>query len=419
MILKRLLLSPSPLEGGASAAKVEIKTPPAEVLAQNFDASLEDAELFGDEATPASDASAASVANPSKGRGNQITKGEQGAEGQVKTQQGGEGGKGGEGEAEGSGDGEGQGEASAEGGEAARSRRTVGEEQNAGKPTNAPANKLGEQVRPPARDYTGFSEEEAKVLRQMSNPAFEFATKVLKQNKELAASSKNLYLQHPNAYVLDPEFQKLNEDTFYADAESKHWQEQLMLIKAGKPWKPLKGFTKEGTPVYGPEQQPSDLAEEEARSNMGYTAQLAQQTRGQLQMFQQQYGQRVAQDTQQIKAIQQQKFSWHADPKILDTVINVQGVGDRSIKQIKSDFMGLLPAYQHNHPLADVCADMFVALQLYAGEVRKAREGSQVQQVRQEEVTRAEPTSRERAKPAGSGKQIGNWAANFDELPPI
>ena len=280
----------------------------------------------------------------------------------------------------------------------------------------------GEIVKPNTRDYTGFSEEEVKYLKQMSNQSFEFATKALKQNKELQQQASSIYHQHPNAYVLDPAYQKLQEDTHYAETEARIWQEQLMEIKQAKQWKPLQGFDKQGNPVYGPAQPPSDLAEETVRQNMTYAAQLSQQAKGQQQMFQQQHMSRIQQDVAAMNQVQAEKFSWVADPKLTETVINIPGLGDRSIKQIKSEFSSILPTYQRNHPLADICSNMFVALQIYAAELRNANEGKKLSETKRQEALRAEPSSATRKSAPSSStsnKRFGNWASTFDDMPDI
>ena len=288
------------------------------------------------------------------------------------------------------------------------------------KPVVKPA-VLGEKVKPSdsQRDYTGFTPEQITHLRRLPNDVFNFIKDTVKEKKELEKVKQDFYLQNPNAYQLDPQFQKLQEDVSYVSRERQHWQEQLLKIKAGEKWTPLMGWDKTGKPVYGQPQTPTDVAEEDVRQQMMYTSQMLEQAKGQLGQLQQSYGQRVQQDVNAIKQIQAEKFAWAADPKVLEHNVQIEGVGDRSIKQIKQDFFGLLPAYQHSNPITDVAADMFVALQIYASRIRALESQLNVSEIKRGDAMRAEPSSS--VKPAKDGTPASKFGgpATFSDLPEL
>ena len=83
---------------------------------------------------------------------------------------------------------------------------------------------------------------------------------------------------------------------------------------------------------------------------------------------------------------------------------------------MKSDFAGLLPPYYASHPLTDVACDLFVALQIYANELRSLRSANSTTQTKLEEVKRAEPTS-SAAAPAATQNGVGKngWAKSFSD----
>ena len=160
----------------------------------------------------------------------------------------------------------------------------------------------------------------------MSNEAFELTTKVLKENKDLAKLKDSSYLQSPDAYRLDPQYKKMENDIQYADMERRVWNDQLMKIKAQQDWTPFLGWDDKGNLMFGPPQKASDVAEEDIRQRVMQMAGVTQNLQGQLQGLQKNYTARVQQDADGIKQVQRQKFSWQSDPKKLDDIVHVEGV---------------------------------------------------------------------------------------------
>lgn len=264
---------------------------------------------------------------------------------------------------------------------------------------------LGEQVKPfGGRDYTGFTEEEQRHLKAMSNEAFNFTAKL---RKELEKLKNSTYLQHSEAYLLDPQYKKATEDIQYLSAEAQLWKNELVNIKTGKEWRELKGWDKQGNPVYGPKQAPSEIAEEDVRQRMLQCQQSVQQMQGNLQQLQQGYTSRIQQDIASINQAQAQKFGWVNDTKQLESTVNIPNLGERSIKQIKEDFSSLIPMYLRGHILADVASNMFAALQIYASEISNLRSQLQVAETKRQDANRVEPTSTQQPRQqngAGKGK---------------
>jgi hypothetical protein len=130
------------------------------------------------------------------------------------------------------------------------------------------------------RDYTGFSQNEIKVLKKLDNARFAAVTSMVKPYKEAAGkaielareleSSKKLlkeggvpdnWHEHPEAYQLSREFQELNTQYTYQEQADNHYQQQLLNIKQGKPWTPLQWNKVTNQMEYGQPQEPTDQAE--------------------------------------------------------------------------------------------------------------------------------------------------------------
>ena len=261
------------------------------------------------------------------------------------------------------------------------------------------------------RDLTGFSPEEQAILKQMSNPAYEYTVKVLKEKKELEALKSSHYLQSEDGYTLSPEYKQLSQDVHYANAESSIWLQQLQDIDRGEEWQPFEGWSKDGQPVFGSKQKPTKLAEEQIRMAMNRCLQVKQEVAGQLQQIPGKYKQIIQNDNQVIKNKMAELFSWEKDPSVLEQTIDVGGK-ELPIKQIKQDVVNLFPVYHRNSVGVEAASNMYVALRIYANEIANLKQQLEVASIKKNEAIRGEPTGDTRPA-VKTGKAIGG-VTTFD-----
>ena len=243
----------------------------------------------------------------------------------------------------------------------------------------------------------------------MSNQAFERFKALRKENSELSKLKDTTYLQSPDAYVLAPEYRQAQQDNIMATREYEFWNQQLELAKAGKPWTPIKGFTRDTLqPVADGEQQPGPRAEEWIRQRM-YAASGVTQTAGQrLSEIKGNFQARINADLQAINAEIEQRFEWVKNkPELLDYTIEVPGAGEQSLRTIGDNLVSILPAYMQSHPLANVVKNLFIALQVQGAQKRALESNTQVSQVLAAEASAAEPTSTAAPSPNSKGKAFG------------
>lgn len=264
---------------------------------------------------------------------------------------------------------------------------------------------------PKGRDYTGFSDEEQAVLKKMSNNSFAFATKLIKENKELKSRTDGVYYQHNEGYTLDPQYKQLQTDAWYADQEGKYWESQLYAMQEGQEWTPLVGYNQDGTFKFGEKRQPTPRDVEQVRRAMNECVTAKQRFVGQTQALQQNYNARVQQDAGIINQEQAKRFAWVADPKQLESTIDIPGVGEKSIGQIRQEFTNLFPTYHRGHIAVDVASNLFAALQIYGARIRELESRNKVSEIKREEVIRGEPKSE--VKPQPKGKAVGG-ITSFD-----
>lgn len=242
-------------------------------------------------------------------------------------------------------------------------------------------------------DYAGYSQEEVNHLKNMSVASRKFAGELIKNNKELAKQKDSNYLQHPDAYKLDPQYNAGLLDIQYANKEALFWQQQLEQAKLGKKVRNLVSWDVNGNPVVGEEIDSNDAIEERLRLNYQNSINVGNSIGQKLKEFPSKYQQQINTDLQAINAKKNELFEWNTKPELLDYSINIQGMGDRTIKQIKEDFKTLLPAYMRNHISSDIAADLMVALRIRDSELAEARALKEVTDTKMEEVKRAEPSS--------------------------
>lgn len=264
------------------------------------------------------------------------------------------------------------------------------------------------------RDYTGHSAEEVAAFKKMSDEGYTLTKRLINENKELSKLKDSTYLQHENAYILDPAFQELRTTETFAKKEGDYWQEQLLLMKSGKPWKPITAWDKEGNPVLGAERQPNERDEEQVRVMMNNCYAETHRLNGQIRTYPDKYKQQMTADMQAIEAESLKRFDWVREPKLMDYSIEIAGFGDRTIKQITEDFTGLFPPYMRGNPGVKVAANLFVALRLQEAQIQELQNNKVVEDIKTEEVTRVEPTTSSRpAKP----KKAVNGVTEFSSLP--
>lgn len=115
------------------------------------------------------------------------------------------------------------------------------------------------------RDYSDIPEEDKAVWRSMSNDSFNKLKPIYlehqKQKIELEAKANNVqqltkdlddarkgivkmpenYFEHPNAFVLTPEFERISHKSNLASQVFNHWRNQLKEVKGGaKDWISIK-----------------------------------------------------------------------------------------------------------------------------------------------------------------------------------
>lgn len=274
------------------------------------------------------------------------------------------------------------------------------------------APKAGEDKSKPAKgqadateqfDYAGYSEAEVTNLKNMSRQSREWVANLHKEANELRKNKDGSYLQHPSAYTLSPEYQSLQEDATYAVKEATYWSEQLQNVKDGKDVIPLAGWNADGSPKFGAAVKPSDKVEEILRMNVNNAYNVARDMKGKLETFPTKFKTQYSNDVRAINAERAKRFPWTSEPSLLKHTMDVDGQ-EKSIEQIRSDFLSLFPPYMRQELGTNVAADMLVGLVLRDIENKDLQSKAGVVNTLKNEEELVEPTSKAKVQEAGKPK---------------
>lgn len=128
----------------------------------------------------------------------------------------------------------------------------------------------------PIRNLEGFGDQEKIWLKRMPYEAYEYFSKTLKEKRELdnrfkeetkkltdkvtaLESGKQIlpesYYDNPNAFILSPEFGKIQYNAQLSKQVEEHWTEQLRKFKKGENWTPLTNDPKTGELLFDDERE--------------------------------------------------------------------------------------------------------------------------------------------------------------------
>ena len=259
-----------------------------------------------------------------------------------------------------------------------------------------------------ARDFTGFSKAEADAGRQMSNEAFSIYQDAIKKRNELNSVAEKQYMQHPQAYVLDSGFQETRTKLTYAQREQAYWEEQLVnMSENGTDLVPILGFDpKTGQPILDKPIPATKALEERVRQCIYNCNGATRELQGKLAEYPAKYQSNIQQDLKGVEEYRKQQFGWNNDPKLLDYSLPIEGIGDRTLKQIREDVSAMVPAWARSHPLTPLLGDVVIALRIAQAEVAELKATTNNKQVQQEEAELVEPKGGRSSNARSKGDKV-------------
>jgi hypothetical protein len=241
-------------------------------------------------------------------------------------------------------------------------------------------------------DYAKYNQEEQHVLKNMNRTSREYVSKLMEKVKTVPELEKGLYLQHENAYVISPEFQALRQKEYFLRKEHAAFEDALINIRAGKPFKVPTKYDDNGNLLLSEERTAGDKDQISIEAQLaGYIQQIGA-VNSQIREMPVKYREFVNNGLKAIEDERKNRFAWAQDSKLLDYTVETEH-GEVPIKKVIEDFVNIWPSYLRNDPGVRVCADMFVALQIRTAELKRALNSSTKEEIKKDEEQLVEPSS--------------------------
>jgi len=257
---------------------------------------------------------------------------------------------------------------------------------------------------PAGRDYSKYSEEDAKFLKQMSNEAFEHFSKRSEETVALArmleeTKSGKPTVDHPDAYVLSDEYRDNYANFSKATTEQQHWRDQLIKIRNGDAWQNIEGYDKGDRLVLSKESfKPTQQAEIDVEMALQEAVGLNRKYTESLDEVSKTYKDKYNSAVTLLDREQRANFAWLTDERVAQEKLVLPNVGTTNVQSIKDSFTEALPKTFRKHPMAELASNLFVTLQLQAA-------FSSSENTKAKEAKRKEPKARRKSSSAGADSE--------------
>lgn len=246
-------------------------------------------------------------------------------------------------------------------------------------------------------DYAGYSADETRHLKNMDKNAREFTASLIKKSREVV-TTENSYLQHPNGYLLAPEYQAATNNMNSSIQLYNHWKNQLLNARAGKNIQDVGVDPKTGQLVITGEIKPTDEVEEACRAQMMSAQQKVDNERAVINEFPKRFKQTLAKDTMAIAEVLKTECPWFAKPELLNYRMDVKfrdgTTKNASLRELKESFLNQFPPYMRNGNIGiEIAANAWLGMLIHQKSAETASVGKKAAEIKTAESRRAEPST--------------------------
>lgn len=285
-------------------------------------------------------------------------------------------------------------------------------------PSSTPSTATNGQ--PAKRDYTIFREEDRAWAEKLPNAAFDAVKRRLPELYNAANRAEELekrlqqnnipesWHQHPNAYLLAPEFQ--TKQTLYkrAEFEQKHFDKQAIDVENGaETYKMLKGYDAEtGEPVFEDVPVPAGTSTGVRNQLLQYSMRSAAVRDGainELHHLKQNFAQRFESTAGELKQAEKAYFPFFETPT-------------PEHQKLMTEIKAKIPAIYHDHPITPYTVKLGALVRLLSAKLKDTLAQQGTTQARVAQNLRAQDeTSRIPAGAVAKGKTVGDVLATWED----
>jgi hypothetical protein len=186
-----------------------------------------------------------------------------------------------------------------------------------------------------ARDYSDIPDEWKEYAKDLKNDRFnkfkaelpkliaqaKESEKYRQENETLRKEKPGFLFEHPEAFRLDPEYNKIVSETQINQYLLDHYNKQILEAAAGRDWVTITGFKDDGTPITavtkgsGQRDVQGETAIATLLAQLGTSIQTGQQR---LQGYNTQFGELVKQSDEYMRGLEEKFFPGWDEAKLND-----------------------------------------------------------------------------------------------------
>lgn len=274
---------------------------------------------------------------------------------------------------------------------------------------------------PNKRDYSIFRDEDKQWVEKLPNAAFDAVKRRLPDLYNAVNRAKELeerlqsnqvpesWHQHPQAFLLSPEFR--SKQTLYsrAELEHEHFNNQAIEVENGaSSYKMLKGYEPEtGKPVFEDIEIPPGKNTEVRNRLLQYSMRSATVRDGavhDLKNLQQTFAQRYEKTANELKEAEKVYFPFFENPT-------------DEYKKMFNDVQSKIPAIYHNHPLMPYTVKLGTLVRLLSNKLKDTMSKQAViqQRVQQEHNAQDETLTTPAATNVNQGASLQSILEKWED----
>lgn len=226
------------------------------------------------------------------------------------------------------------------------------------------------------RDYSGFTDEEKPLMQKMSNDSFAFVRSKLAELKKRAEDVNKLQTEntqlklgkttipetlyeHPQGFILTPEFNVASKKLNDMSLAQGHWQEQLAKIRKGEDWNGLSWDTQGNLIINAQAQKADGRGEAQVLGYITGTGMELNERQREVLAIQNSWQSKNSEGTTFVQNVNKQYFAHADDPKF-------------GMKVIKDDLLSKFPAQFQKNPLIPLLLNSLATNIALQNEMKKA-----------------------------------------------
>lgn len=261
------------------------------------------------------------------------------------------------------------------------------------------------KIRTKSKNLESFDPEDRPFVKQMSDKAgAHFLRKLNSLKEEISTARLQLkeiedgglplsYQNHPDAFILSPEYKQAAQGVQRLSQEAEHWREQLQRVINNEAFNDIAGFDKDGNLARGELIQPNPQLIEDVRALYYKANNLVENEKGKLGQLRGQFKAGYDKNKTDIDNGIKQHLGWLDSPSLAGVKIKLDGVNEEFTTKELGEFFknSYAPKAFKDHPMTAASASLFAAFTLVNNLYQQEKAKNNVKAKNTTDAAKAEP----------------------------